>query len=150
MSDRPTSDGGRFDAFRALLSRRGTPGNRLLDDLARARLGSSSDSAEWSPAVATPLGLPAAASLGPATFYADLAAPQGRRHVRVCTGAACFAATGGRRSTPWSGHWASTPAKSPPTGPSPFKPYGVSGTATRLLPRLTASWPVPAPGWRTS
>ncbi|WP_420078704.1 NAD(P)H-dependent oxidoreductase subunit E [Streptomyces sp. JL4002] len=96
MSDRPTSDGGRIDAFRALLSRRGTPGNRLLDDLARARLGSSSDSADWSPAVATPLGLPAAASLGPATFYADLAAPQGRRHVRVCTGAACFAATGGR------------------------------------------------------
>lgn len=33
---------------------------------------------------------------GPATFYADLAAPHGRRHVRVCTAAACFAARAGR------------------------------------------------------
>ena len=32
---------------------------------------------------------------GVATFYDDLLAPRGRRHVRVCTGTACFAATGG-------------------------------------------------------
>ncbi|MFJ9789118.1 NAD(P)H-dependent oxidoreductase subunit E [Streptomyces globosus] len=96
MSDRQTADGGRFDAFRALASRRGAPGDRLLDELARARLANPADSATWSPAVASGLGLPAAAALGSATFYADLAAPHGRRHVRACTGAACFAATAGR------------------------------------------------------
>lgn len=40
-------------------------------------------------------GLPAAAGTGPATFYADFAAPRGRRHVRVCGAAACLAASGG-------------------------------------------------------
>ncbi|MGV9382271.1 hypothetical protein ACWDRB_41120 [Nonomuraea sp. NPDC003707] len=30
------------------------------------------------------VGLPAEAGLGPATFYADLAVPHERRHVRVC------------------------------------------------------------------
>lgn len=41
-------------------------------------------------------GLPAAAGLGPATFYADLEVPHGRRHVRVCAATACFAAQAGR------------------------------------------------------
>jgi NADH:ubiquinone oxidoreductase subunit F (NADH-binding)/NADH:ubiquinone oxidoreductase subunit E len=40
-------------------------------------------------------GLPEAAVYGVSTFYDDLLAPRGRRHVRVCTGTACFAATGG-------------------------------------------------------
>ena len=39
-------------------------------------------------------GLPEAAVYGVSTFYDDLLAPRGRRHVRVCTGTACFAATG--------------------------------------------------------
>ncbi len=38
-------------------------------------------------------GLPEAAVHGVATFYDDLLAPRGARHVRVCTGTACFAAT---------------------------------------------------------
>ena len=39
-------------------------------------------------------GLPEAAVHGVATFYDDLLQPRGRsRHVRVCTGTACFAAT---------------------------------------------------------
>ncbi len=38
-------------------------------------------------------GLPEAAVHGVSTFYDDLLAPRGRRHVRVCTGTACFAAT---------------------------------------------------------
>ncbi|MCB5163848.1 NAD(P)H-dependent oxidoreductase subunit E [Streptomyces bambusae] len=96
MDERQGSDGARFDALRALAARRGRPGDRLLDDLARARLGNPSDGTQWSRPVADRLGLPAASALGPATFYADLAAPHGRRHVRACTGAACFAATGGR------------------------------------------------------
>src|ERR1700737_3110263 len=40
-------------------------------------------------------GLPEAAVHGISTFYDDLLAPRGSRHVRVCTGTACFAATGG-------------------------------------------------------
>jgi len=39
-------------------------------------------------------GLPEAAVHGVSTFYDDLLAPQGKRHVRVCTGTACFAAAG--------------------------------------------------------
>ena len=40
-------------------------------------------------------GLPEAAVYGVSTFYDDLLDPRGARHVRVCTGTACFAATGG-------------------------------------------------------
>lgn len=40
-------------------------------------------------------GLPEASVYGISTFYDDLLVPRGRRHVRVCTGTACFAATGG-------------------------------------------------------
>jgi NADH:ubiquinone oxidoreductase subunit F (NADH-binding)/NADH:ubiquinone oxidoreductase subunit E len=39
-------------------------------------------------------GLPEAAVYGVSTFYDDLLLPRGARHVRVCTGTACFAATG--------------------------------------------------------
>ncbi len=38
-------------------------------------------------------GLPEATVYGVSTFYDDLLAPRGTRHVRVCTGTACFAAT---------------------------------------------------------
>jgi NADH:ubiquinone oxidoreductase subunit F (NADH-binding)/NADH:ubiquinone oxidoreductase subunit E len=37
-------------------------------------------------------GLPEAAVYGISTFYDDLTQPRGRRHVRVCTGTACWAA----------------------------------------------------------
>ncbi len=40
-------------------------------------------------------GLPEAVVYGISTFYDDLLLPRGARHVRVCTGTACFAATGG-------------------------------------------------------
>src|SRR5262249_19100313 len=39
-------------------------------------------------------GLPEAAVYGVSTFYDDLLAPRGERHVRVCTGTACFVAAG--------------------------------------------------------
>ena len=45
-------------------------------------------------AAAAASGLPEAAVYGVSTFYDDLVLPRGRRHVRVCTGTACFAATG--------------------------------------------------------
>ncbi len=38
-------------------------------------------------------GLPEAAVFGVSTFYDDLLQPRGSRHIRVCTGTACFAAT---------------------------------------------------------
>jgi NADH:ubiquinone oxidoreductase subunit F (NADH-binding)/NADH:ubiquinone oxidoreductase subunit E len=39
-------------------------------------------------------GLPEAAVYGVSSFYDDLLMPRGARHIRVCTGTACFAATG--------------------------------------------------------
>ncbi|MGH2851681.1 MAG: NAD(P)H-dependent oxidoreductase subunit E, partial [Solirubrobacteraceae bacterium] len=39
-------------------------------------------------------GLPEAAVYGVSTFYDDLVVARGERHIRVCTGTACFAATG--------------------------------------------------------
>ncbi|WP_416981331.1 NAD(P)H-dependent oxidoreductase subunit E [Streptomyces sp. T028] len=91
-----TAPADRFDAFRALDDRRGRPGERLVDALARVRRGTKSGPEDWAPAVAARLGLPAAAALGPAGYYADLAAPHGRRHVRVCAATACFAARAGQ------------------------------------------------------
>ncbi len=44
-------------------------------------------------AVAERSGLPEATVYGISTFYDDLLQPRGARHVRVCTGTACFAAT---------------------------------------------------------
>jgi NADH-quinone oxidoreductase subunit F len=46
-------------------------------------------------ATAAATGLPEATVHGVATFYDDLLVPRGRRHVRVCTGTACFAQTAG-------------------------------------------------------
>ncbi len=46
--------------------------------------------------IAAELGLPRAHVNGAASFYADLApTPRGRRHVQVCVGTACFAASAG-------------------------------------------------------
>lgn len=95
----PTAPGDRFDAFRSLAGRRGRPGHQLLESLARTRSGTAEEPGAWAPAVATGLGLPAAAGLGPATYYEDLATPHGLRHVRVCTATACFAARAGRHLT---------------------------------------------------
>ncbi|MER7132849.1 NAD(P)H-dependent oxidoreductase subunit E, partial [Streptosporangium saharense] len=85
------------NGFRALAGRRGHLGAGLLEALAGAAERSPDGPQVWAPWVARSLGLPAAAGLGPATFYADLAAPRGRRHVRVCAAAACFAARAGRQ-----------------------------------------------------
>ncbi|MBR7827134.1 NAD(P)H-dependent oxidoreductase subunit E, partial [Actinospica sp. MGRD01-02] len=84
------------DAFRALARRRGPVVGALTDELALERARTPDPPERWAPAVAGRLGLPRAAALGPASFYADLATARGRRHVRVCSGTGCFAATGGR------------------------------------------------------
>ncbi|MFH8576509.1 NAD(P)H-dependent oxidoreductase subunit E [Streptomyces zaomyceticus] len=92
----PGEPGGRVDALRELTARHGGRGGLLPAALERARSGSAEGPGAWAPQVAAAAGLPAAAGLGPATFFADLAAPRGERHVRVCTATACFAARGGR------------------------------------------------------
>nr|WP_240197231.1 NAD(P)H-dependent oxidoreductase subunit E [Nonomuraea lactucae] len=69
----------------------------MVESLAAATAAAPADGPEaWAPGVAVGLGLPAAAGLGPATFYADLATGHGRRHVRICAAASCFAARLGR------------------------------------------------------
>ncbi|MFG2810283.1 NAD(P)H-dependent oxidoreductase subunit E [Streptomyces massasporeus] len=92
----PVGPADRFDAFRARAARRGRPGDRLIESLAEARAGTANAPEAWAPAVATRAGLAAAAALGPASYYADLATPHSRRHVRVCAATACFAARAGR------------------------------------------------------
>jgi NADH:ubiquinone oxidoreductase subunit F (NADH-binding)/NADH:ubiquinone oxidoreductase subunit E len=95
----PVGPADRFDAFRALADRRGRPGRRLIESLAEARAKTADSPETWAPAVAADTSLPAAAALGPAGYYADLAAPHGRRHVRVCAATACFAAQAGQHLT---------------------------------------------------
>ncbi|MFJ5156688.1 NAD(P)H-dependent oxidoreductase subunit E [Streptomyces sp. NPDC088353] len=70
-----------------------------MESLAGVRAGTADSPGVWAPAAAVGFGLPAAAALGPASYYADLAAPHGRRHVRVCEATACFAAQAGRHLT---------------------------------------------------
>lgn len=87
---------GPYDPWRALSIRRGKVGERLMRALADVRAATPDPVDGWAPEVTRDLGLPAAAGLGSGSYYADLATPVGRRHVRVCTAAACFAAQGGR------------------------------------------------------
>ena len=62
-------------------------------------------------------GLPEAAVYGVSTFYDDLLMPRGDRHVRVCTGTACWAATGGTHVNAVPARaWGWSSAKSGPTG----------------------------------
>ncbi|MFF8843367.1 NAD(P)H-dependent oxidoreductase subunit E [Streptomyces sp. NPDC015127] len=112
----PVGPAGRFDAFRALADRRGRPGDGLIEALARARTATAESPEAWAPALAADMGLPAAATLGPASYYADLAAPHGRRHVRVCTATACFAAQAGRHLTEAEHELDITAAKVSPDG----------------------------------
>ncbi|MEU2231672.1 NAD(P)H-dependent oxidoreductase subunit E [Streptomyces vietnamensis] len=78
-----------------MTARHGGRDGLLPAALERARAGTPEGPEAWAPEVAAAAGLPAAADLGPATFFADLAAPRGERRVRVCTATACFAARGG-------------------------------------------------------
>ncbi|WP_242427202.1 MULTISPECIES: NAD(P)H-dependent oxidoreductase subunit E [unclassified Streptomyces] len=100
MTGRMSGKPGRHShALRELTARHGGPGGQLPAALERARSDTAEGPEAWAPQVAEAAGLPAAAGLGPATFFADLAAPRGERHVRVCTATACFAARGGKHLT---------------------------------------------------
>ena len=84
----------RFDPAAALAVRRGRAAEGLLDAM-RGTAGQAGPDDGAIARVAEEFSLPQGSVRGPATFFADLAAPHGRRHVRVCTAAACFAARGG-------------------------------------------------------
>ncbi|MEO3784066.1 NADH-ubiquinone oxidoreductase-F iron-sulfur binding region domain-containing protein [Actinocorallia sp. B10E7] len=74
----------------------GEGGLGTLDAL-RARAGGGPVRAEDVRRVAGSLNRPVAAVAGAASFYADFAHGETReRHIRVCEGTSCFAATGGR------------------------------------------------------
>ena len=70
-------------------------GVSALDELREAKAETGLVQADDIRYVATALGLPVAAVAGTASFYADFAGRQARRHVRVCQGTSCFVATSG-------------------------------------------------------
>jgi NADH-quinone oxidoreductase subunit F len=76
--------------------RYGLAGTSVLERLRRTREEQGRISTEDVAEIANELELPRAHVHGAASFYADLGfAPRAKRHVRVCAGTACFAATGG-------------------------------------------------------
>ena len=76
--------------------RYGRRGDEVLDRLRAVREAAGRIEPADVDRIAAELGLPRAHVNGAASFYADLGfEPRGRRHVRVCAGTACFAATGG-------------------------------------------------------
>jgi NADH:ubiquinone oxidoreductase subunit F (NADH-binding)/NADH:ubiquinone oxidoreductase subunit E len=76
--------------------RYGRAGTEVLSRLRQAKRSDGRIDAAAVERVAAEVGLPRAHVNAAASFYADLgSAPQGRRHVRVCAGTACFAADGG-------------------------------------------------------
>ena len=76
--------------------RYGRPGNEVLGALRSAIAASGRVRPEDVDRIAAETGLPRAHVNAAASFYSDLApSPHGRRHVRVCAGTACFAASGG-------------------------------------------------------
>jgi bidirectional [NiFe] hydrogenase diaphorase subunit len=84
----------RFDAFQALAERNGHATEGMLDEL-RVATSVNGLNHDVVGEIAARRRIPAAAALGPATYFSDLASRHGRRHVRVCGAAACFATTGG-------------------------------------------------------
>jgi bidirectional [NiFe] hydrogenase diaphorase subunit len=83
-------------SLESMLSRRGGA-HGVLAELRRARAEHGEVAAGDERAAADRAGLPVAAVHGSATYYADLQGRQGRRHVRVCAGTACFIASAGGR-----------------------------------------------------
>jgi len=76
--------------------RYGRPGIDVLEALRLAVAASGRIGPEDVDRIAAEVGLPRAHVNGAASFFADLApSPHGRRHVRVCAGTACFAASAG-------------------------------------------------------
>ncbi|CAM01731.1 NADH:ubiquinone oxidoreductase subunit F (NADH-binding) [Saccharopolyspora erythraea NRRL 2338] len=84
------------EAFVEWQERFGHEGTGVLERLRAVAEGSGSITGADVRRVADELGWPVAAVAGAASFYADLTAPQGLRHVRVCRGTSCFVSSYGR------------------------------------------------------
>jgi NADH:ubiquinone oxidoreductase subunit F (NADH-binding)/NADH:ubiquinone oxidoreductase subunit E len=72
-------------------------GHHMLDDLRSARSGHGAVRVQDEDEAARRARMPLAAVHGAASYYADFQGRQGKRHVRVCEGTACFVASGGGR-----------------------------------------------------
>lgn len=87
----------RRQAIVQLERRYSRPADEVLERLRTERADAGTIDAQAVERVAEQAGVPAAHVHGAASFYADLGFEQrGRRHVRVCAGTACFAATAGQ------------------------------------------------------
>ncbi|WP_330300666.1 NAD(P)H-dependent oxidoreductase subunit E [Streptomyces sp. NBC_00503] len=133
------------DAFRSLAGRRGRPGDRLTRALAASREQHTAGPAEWAPEVAERFGLPGAAALGPATYFADLATPHGRRHVSICSATACFAATGGRPLDPVERELGVRPGSVSPDGGTSLQSVRCLGYCYAAPAALDGSTPCTGP-----
>ncbi|WP_020522366.1 NAD(P)H-dependent oxidoreductase subunit E [Catelliglobosispora koreensis] len=70
-------------------------GHRVTEGLRSAQAWPGVITAPGEQDLARVLEVPVAVVHGAASYYADFAGRWGRRHIRVCTGTACFAASGG-------------------------------------------------------
>ncbi len=86
-------------SLESMLSR-GGGARRLLTELRDARDARGELGAEEARRAADRTAVPVAAVHGTATYYADLRAREGKRHVRVCEGTACFVASAGGQHLP--------------------------------------------------
>lgn len=85
------------EGFAEWSARFGREDLNVLDRLRRLRGAGDRVGAEDVRLLAEALRRPVAGVAGAASFYADFApGPRGRRHIRVCEGTSCFAATAGR------------------------------------------------------
>ncbi len=83
------------DAIVAFERRYGSPANSLLSRLATVQTEHGGLTVSAADAVADEIGLPRAHVRGTVSFFGDLGfGARGRRHVRICEGTACLAATG--------------------------------------------------------
>jgi NADH:ubiquinone oxidoreductase subunit F (NADH-binding)/NADH:ubiquinone oxidoreductase subunit E len=82
-----------------MLSRHGGA-RRLLAELRDARDARGELGADEARRAADRTGVPVAAVHGTATYYSDLRGREGKRHVRVCEGTACFVASAGGQHLP--------------------------------------------------
>ena len=92
----PSPVGARVESAALLQRRRGRAALHVLERLRARRAPGSALTTDAVAAAADAEGLPRALLLGAASYFAELGfARRGRRHVRVCGGTACFAASSG-------------------------------------------------------
>jgi NADH-quinone oxidoreductase subunit F len=103
--------------------RYGRRGDQVLDRLRAAQRERGRITPEDVDAIAAELRLPRAHVNAAASFYADLGfAPRGRRHVQLCAGTACFAASRGAHIRELSAELDAPPNEVSPDGADSLQP----------------------------